>query len=141
MIHLKYKLRRILVSKRGLSFFEVMVAIAILSTTIVFIYKSFFMSLSYQRYLVNRLYAMNLLNNEIANFRLNYSQGDLENIQRRTETIKTNVEGRPMTFNFEMIPQPIDNLDNLEELKVILSWEEDNKKYQMDRTLYFVKSR
>lgn len=124
------------VNTKGFTFFEVMVAIAILTTGLVMIYKAFLLSVDYQGYLTNRLYAMNLLDHKISLIQREYQdKGELP-VQQRGEKFEVVLNRRTVTFQFDMAFEGVDGLEDVLEMVLFLSWEDRGKTRKLSRVAY-----
>lgn len=126
---LKY-LRR----KRGLSFIELMVTVAVLSSGIILIYRAFFISLSYLDHVVCRLYAMHCLENAIVNMQMETEQNKgilfREHVQNRT--IK--LGNKTIDFHCPVKVSNVENLDHIFRVEVSCRWKEGSRDIQLSQT-------
>ena len=121
---------------KGLSFIELMLTIVILSSGLVFIYKAFFISLSSFNYLTNRLYAMNLMSNQIASLRQTFAvTNDItKQLGQTTKTITFN--GKPVDFVLDKKANTINSTANLYEAEVLAGWKEGNRDFKVTQSAY-----
>ncbi len=122
--------------KGGFTFVELMLAVAILASGLLFVYKAFFISTDYINHACYRLQAIQLMNNRIAKLERDFrSQKNLslEVYPLRRDII---INGRPMIFNYETQMQSSVNSSHLREIGVSISWHERMRDFKMSRFAY-----
>ena len=121
---------------KGFTFIEIMIAAAILATGILFIYKTFFTSLSYLDHFVNRIYANTLIQNEIVHSQQDLEiKKDLSSIEKtRTENVKIGNKG--VDFTFHTVFSPLEDVGGIFLLNVDLSWKERERNIRLSRQAF-----
>ncbi|OGX07472.1 MAG: hypothetical protein A2Z88_07205 [Omnitrophica WOR_2 bacterium GWA2_47_8] len=126
-------------SSRGFTFFELMVTVAILGCGIVFIYRSFFMSLNVIQHLSYRLYGDVLLDNKIQElqeeFYLSGTVDEASSLQAQT----VQINNRPISFVFSADIKQVAKLNDLSFVYLKIMWREGNKNVQLSRQAYLYK--
>lgn len=122
--------------KSGLTFFEVMVTVAILSTGIVMIYKSLLMSLDYQDHLTRRLYASNLLEGALIDIQLNYEGSQIPPPAQERNTYNVVLNNRLVSFQFTIDFFEDYELRNIWRADAVLSWPERGRTFSLVRSIY-----
>jgi len=130
------KNKRSVLGKAGITFFEVMVAIVILSTGIVMVYKSFLKSLDYQSYLTARSCAVNLLEHKIAVIKAEYQENGGVNLVEGIEAYDVVLNNRPVTFQFDIRYSAVDAVNDISQLDLMLSWMERGRSFYLSRSMY-----
>lgn len=120
----------------GLSFVEVMVALAILSTGIVLIYKSFLISLNYVHHLVCRSHALTLLDNKITYLQQLFATKKEIPFDQQAAADRVTIHNRPVYFHYEMNFKMVENLKNIYQLDISLAWEEGAEHKQLAHQVY-----
>ena len=132
--HPRFYFNRLL-SRKGLSFVEVMVALSVFSIGVVGIFQSFHVSLDRLFHLNNRLYAMQILENRISLVeRLFKAHRSLPPDIEQKETVS--VGGKEIEFEYEMNIDTVENLIDTFEVNVSLSWKERRRLKKVTRTAY-----
>ncbi len=121
---------------RGFSFVEMMVAVAILSFGIVFIYRALFISLDYLHHITYRLYAQELMDNKIADVERIFHQKKTIPFSQNQEKRTLNINNRKVDFVYTLNIAAIRNLDNIYQLDVSVSWPERNRHIKLSRLAY-----
>ena len=124
------------VPRAGFSFIEIMVAMMILATGIVFIYKSFFVSLGYMNHVTNRLVALSLLDNRIADMELLLKTKGALSLAGGSETKRVVIQQRTVDFHFETELRSVESIPGLYQVDLNLSWEEGTRGIRVGRTVY-----
>ena len=128
------------IPKRGFTFFEVMVTVAIIAFGITFIYQSFFMSLNYINHLTYRLYGNILLDNKVNEFQENYYlTGSSDNLNAG-ETKKVTIYNRPLEYTFGVEFRDVAQLKDILFVHLNIFWDEGNKRIQLSRQAYLLKN-
>ena len=124
--------------KKGFTFVEVMVAIMILTTGIVAIYKTFLLSLDQQNYLTHRLYASNLLDKKIFEMeRLFQEKGIAALKEDLTENVV--VDNKNLVFQvktFFRAPLEIPDLEDVLQIDIGVFWPEHGRVVRLTRAAY-----
>ncbi|MEI7998137.1 MAG: prepilin-type N-terminal cleavage/methylation domain-containing protein [Candidatus Omnitrophota bacterium] len=113
--------------RKGFTFIEIMVALMILSSGIVMIYKSFFSCVDYLSYLTCRLYASQMIESKIADVSRSYreNQGVFFDRGATTETVEVNHKW--IDFNYAIETSPVSGMDYVYRLNVALSWHDGKR--------------
>ena len=106
--------------QRGLTFLELMITIVILSGGICAIYKGLIASLDYQSQLSSRLYAMNLMDHEIALLEKKYESTGEFPASENGKVVEAPLDYRNIPFQFTMQAAPFMNLDGLLQTEISL---------------------
>jgi len=122
--------------KHGFSFVEVMVALAILSGGVVFIYKSFLISLDYIHHLACRSYALTLLDNKINYFQQIFAAKKEILFNQQDAGDEVTINNRKVYFRYEMDFKMVEKLKNIYQLDISLAWNEGNRHKQLARQVY-----
>ena len=123
----------------GFTFIEIMVTIAILSTGIVMIYKSFLVSMDQQSYLLHRLYANNLLDSEITQLeRIFREKGKLalKDDERMKNVV---IHNKDIPFTVKTFFQEIPGLEDLLQMDIGILWLERGKTVRLSRSVYLAR--
>jgi hypothetical protein len=128
--------RNIRKSRRGLTFFELLAAITILSTGIVMIYKGLFLALDYQTHLAQRAYAMHWLDREMARIQLQYQiTGELP-WQLSAQEHRVRIHHREVPFKTVVHFRILESLRNIVQMDITLSWRDRNRDFRLSRSSY-----
>ncbi len=125
----------------GLTFFEVMVTLTILSVGLLAIYKSFFISLNYTRHLNYRLYAINLLDEKIQTIEKDFIDTKALPSVTSHEMTTVEVDNKPIDYEYNINFQSVDGAQDLFELVVKISWLEQDKLITLTRSVYIANYR
>ena len=120
----------------GISFFETMVAVMILSGGLLFIYKAFFISLDYTNHLTCRLYANIFLDEKISSLqRILDDQNQIPFIQGKE--IKTVwINGHNVDFQYTVDLRSVEDLKGLFEADISISWQQGTRRINLSREAY-----
>ena len=117
----------------GFTFIEVMMALVVLSAGLVFIYKSFFLSVDYLSRLKTRLYANELIDEKIADItRVFHETADLSSTVGDVY-VSRDIDHKHIDFTYKVQFLPIEGYDNLFRLNVAVSWPDAGRKTQLSR--------
>ena len=123
-------------SHNAYSFFEVMVALAIFTLGVVFIYKALFQSMNYVRHLNYRLYANMILDNRIQEIQRLVRANPQKFIKDNKESETVAINGQPVQFNFFMDMQMIEGINDGFELTLQVDWMEGDRPVSLSRSTY-----
>lgn len=125
-------------NKKGLTFFEVMVTVVILSSGIVFIYKALLSSLHYQEYLTHRLYAMNMLTNRLAE--LQQLSRDKKGLSPSddAQTKEIWLDHKKIEFTTFTRIRPVGGQEDVFQVDVELSWVENDRTVRLPKSILLV---
>ncbi|MCA9409179.1 MAG: prepilin-type N-terminal cleavage/methylation domain-containing protein [Candidatus Omnitrophica bacterium] len=123
------------VNNKGLTFIEIMVTLAIISTGLVAIFKTYIFSLDQMSHLTTRLYANSLLDNQVIE------------IERMLKIYKTlplelqqpepvNVGYKKIEFFQKMKISAVEDYVNVFRLDLTINWSEGLKEKSLSRTSY-----
>ncbi|MBF0386501.1 MAG: hypothetical protein HQL20_01435 [Candidatus Omnitrophica bacterium] len=122
-------------SRRGVTFFEVMVTAVVLSAGLVAIYRSFFIGVDYLDHLSRRLCALDLVEGRVAIIERDFRALNNIDVGPLDETVVLN--GRLVAFKFSINLQPVDLLRTVFQLDIRLSWSERGRYQEIARSAYF----
>jgi len=120
---------------RGFTFFELLVAVAILALGMVMIYRSFLISLDVQQHLRNRLFAEQLLEDRVATIKYFFQIEQKIPPDQRSAMINSEVGYRTVPFTLEVVESEGTPLVNMTRLDIRLSWPEQKRSFTFNRTL------
>lgn len=120
-------------NRLGFTFIEVMVALVVLATGIVFIYKSFFLCVDYLSRLTVRLHANELVDEKMADIsRLFHETADIT-AASGTSVVEEEINHQKIRFTYHVGFEPVINNDNAFRVKVQLSWEDAGRPMKTSR--------
>jgi len=125
-----------IIRKRGFSFVEVMVALAILSGGIVLIYKSFLISFEYIHHLSCRSYAMTILDNKINDLQQIFAAKKEIPFQQNSVGESAMINNRLVYFRYQLDFKVVGNLKNIYQLDIALDWDEGSRHKKFTRQVY-----
>lgn len=120
----------------GFTFFEVMVTMAILAGGLVLVYRAMLTTLDHQDYLIARLYAGQLLDDRIAVIEREYDDTAERPVLIGPEVYRAVLNNQPFTFIMTAEYATVADLEDVSELRVVLSWNERGRPFQMTRAVY-----
>ncbi len=119
-------------SKRGFTLVEILVATAVLSLGIAFIYEAFFISLSAFDYCYNYLNIASWADEKIWQAQDSLTRfGDLERVGKEGEFLAANKK-----FTYALSGTLIDNESKLYKIDLLLFWREGRKERRLLRAAY-----
>jgi hypothetical protein len=120
------------IKNAGFSFFEIMVTVAVLSFGIVIIFQAFIISLNTFDYYLTHLQAQNLADEKIWEISDELMQKDSLDI---SETNGNFIIGsKKVTWNIDVVP--MDEKGEFFNLNLIVSWQEGDRKIEVQRATY-----
>ena len=122
--------------KQGFSFFEVMVAIAVLSAGLILIYNAFFISVNYTNHLTYRLQADILLDEKIAGLKQLLQDQTVLPLTLTEEVERVKIHNKPVDFQYTFDLHSVENLPGLFLLDISVSWRENSRRIQLSRSIY-----
>lgn len=125
-------------SRRGFTFFEVMTTVVILGIGIVFIYRAFLTCLTYQNYLTTRLYAMQFLDNKLAELQRDYQRSQEAPPLFTADPFPVEINNQGLIFQLDSNYEPVPASETLLKLNVVLSWRQSGRDYQLKRSVYIL---
>ena len=123
-------------SRQGFSFLEVMVASAVLSLGLVFVYKALFSFLDYSNHLTYRLYGLSLLDKKISTLERQFLDTQEIPFLDTKEITTILFNGKAVQYEFMVNLASVDNIQRLIELDVSLSWSEGARRINLSRSTY-----
>ncbi len=121
--------------QKGISFFEVLIAVVIMTTGLTAIYKSFFLTFDYLQYLSIRTQAQHLLETKIATIEQDFKS--LENFDIGDMHVERDIGLKKIIFQYEIEMRPVDMLLSIFELEITLVWESQGKVNRISQTAFF----
>ena len=121
--------------KKALTFIEVMVALVILTSGLVAIFRILITSLDQLNHLTNRLYASTILDNRIGEIERNLRVYKVLPIELQQAEV-VDVGGKDVTFEQEMTISALDGFTDIFYLELTLKWKEANREVGMSRSAY-----
>jgi prepilin-type N-terminal cleavage/methylation domain-containing protein len=128
-----------LLSRHGFTFFELMVTIVILSVGIVIIYQGFLTGLFYQKHLICRAYAMNLLEHKMETVQYLLQHGEEIPGYKDGESENLVLNNQNVAFHCSMDYQPLRDLSNIYKVDMKLTWKERDREFKLSRVAYVSK--
>lgn len=122
-------------SQKGISFFEVLVAVVILTTGLTAIYRSFFLTVDYLQYLSIRTQAQHLLLNKIASIEQDFKL--LKDFDIGSMSTEMKIGEENIVFQYDIQLRPVDMLLSVFELDIALIWESQGKTNRIHQTAFF----
>ncbi len=125
-------------NKRGFTFIEVMIALVVLSTGIVLVYKSFFLCVDYLNNLSTRVYATHLLDSRIAEINRSLAKGTGGSLHLGPLSETVPINRRQVKYDFDM---RLDQLGagSLYKLTIDLTWFDGRRKMREGRAAYLMR--
>ncbi len=120
--------------KRGFSFVELMVTVAVLSSGIILIYKAFFISLSYLNHVTNRLYAIHIMDNVIVNMQLDAAQDRAIIFRQNEQAVTVKLDNRQVDFHYFVRVYNVENLAHIFRVETSCFWKEGSRDSRISRT-------
>ncbi len=121
--------------KSAFTFVEVMVALAILSSGIVLIFRSFVFSLNQMNHVTTRFYATNLIDNQL--YQIQKSLKEYKVLPLKLEPVRNVLVGNKyMDFYQEMSISQVDEFNEIFKIDLTVSWAESGKKKNITRSSY-----
>lgn len=109
-------------NRKGFSLIELMIAVSILSIGIVLVLRSFLSSATTLNSMFSRIKAMQLL--EIKMNELEQESNELGGITERGSQEEIKLGSRSANQILEIAPLEIEDFEDLDEIRIILSWQE-----------------
>ena len=130
------KLQIILSKNKGLSFFEVMVTISVLSIGVVMVTKALLVSLDYQNHLTNRLYASNLATHRTAFVQRKFTEKGALPYAESGKKFKAILNNREISFTVFFNISPVEEAGNVFKMDLNIVWQEHGRSFRIIRTSY-----
>ncbi len=122
--------------RNGFSFVEVMVTIAILTTGIMMIYRSFLTCLNFMNHLSRRAYALTLLDNKIQELQHLLETRKQIPFSSTPQSEEVNVGNKNVHFDYSFAISALAPLDNIYDVDVTISWDEGGRRKYLTRHTY-----
>ncbi len=122
--------------RKGFTFIEILMTLAVLGGGIVMLYKAFFLCIDYQNHLAYRVYASNLLEDKIAiteQMVRDYKILAFEHDKQKEEVLFNN---KPVYFDVDIQVALMSDIPSLYQLTVKVSWRENKRDVTMSRSAY-----
>lgn len=124
---------------KGLSFFEVMITIAILSLGLVMIFRAFFISLDTISHLTYRWHAMMLLENKIAEIQQKFQVTGEIPMELTAEPEKKNINRRVIDFGYKTEIRDFISLGGIFRVTLTVFWRERNRDIRLSQSAYIAR--
>ena len=121
---------------RGVTFFELLIAVTILATGMVAIYKVLLLSLDYQDYLMQRLYANTLIDYKIESIQQDFQETGPAALALKGETEEAVLNNKHIAFQFSYDFKNLGDLKKIFQLDVVLSWADHGRSFHLARSAY-----
>ena len=121
---------------RGVTFFELLIAVTILATGMVSIYKVLLLSLDYQDYLMQRLYANTLIDYKIESIQQDFQETGPMALALKGETEEAVLNNKHIAFQFSYDFKNLGELKKILQLDVALSWADHGRSFHLARSAY-----
>lgn len=125
--------------KKGLSFFEVMVTISVLSLGLVMIFRAFLISLDTIGHLTYRWHAMMLLENKISEIQQRFQTTGEIPMDLTDQPEKRIVNHREIHFGYKTEIRDFINLGNIFQLTLTIFWRERNRDINISQSAYIIR--
>ena len=123
-------------SQKAYTFLELMVTVSILSVGIVGIYRALLTSLDYQSELSQRLYAINILEDEISLLENQYRATAEDPSAENGKVIEAVLDHRPVPFTLSVSPGLSENIEGLLPVELALTWPSRGHNVTLKRYTY-----
>ena len=125
-------------SKKGFTFIEVMVAVAILAVGITMIYRALLTSLDVQTHLVHRMYAVHLLDQKAAELQSSLYFQDTSLFNDRNEDFQISINNRKLAIKTEVEFSKIGEAMRFVDADLSLHWNDRGRNISMGRRFYLL---
>lgn len=125
-------------NRKAYTFLELMVTVSVLSIGIVGIYRALLLSLDYQGELSQRLYAINLLENEIALLENEYKANGAIPAGEDGKIIEVELDHRTVPFVLSISSGFVQSIEGLMPIEAVLTWPQRGRSITLKRTTYLV---
>ncbi|MBF0512188.1 MAG: prepilin-type N-terminal cleavage/methylation domain-containing protein [Candidatus Omnitrophica bacterium] len=127
------------IHKQGFTFIEVMVALVVLASGIVLIYKSFLLCADYLNNLTCRLYASSLIDEKIGHITESFAQWPLKSLDLGLQSVTMDINHKPVTFNYDISLQPLTDVKSVWQLDVRILWKDGLRNMRAQRSAYMIR--
>ena len=124
---------------RGFTFVEVMVALVVLCSGIVMIYKSFFLCADYLNNLTCRLYASSLIDEKIGDVSKSFAEWPAKNLDFGANSVLLEINHKPIQFNYVINLAPLPDVKSVWQLDVNLLWTDGPRNMHAARSAYMIR--
>jgi len=124
-------------NRKAYTFLELMVTVSVLSIGIVGIYRALLTSLDYQTELSQRLYAITLLEHEMALLESQYRANGEIPAAENNKVIEAVLDRRSVPFTLLILPTPVQSIEGLMPVEAALTWPSRGRSITLKRMTYF----
>ncbi len=132
----KFSTRKSRCDSRAVTFFELLVTVTILASGMVMIYKALLLSLDYQDYLMQRLYADNLIEHKIVLIQQDFQDNGTLELTPQGEIEDVVLNNKRIAFQFSYDLKDMGDLKSIFQLDVDLSWADHGRSFRLARSAY-----
>lgn len=125
-------------NRKAYTFLELMVTVSVLSIGIVGIYRALLLSLDYQGELSQRLYAINLLENQIAVLENEYQANGAIPPGEDGKVIEAELDHRNVPFALWITPGFVQGIEGLMPIDAVITWPQRGRNITLKRTTYLL---
>ena len=125
--------------KNGISFFEVMVTIAILSLGLVMIFRAFFISLDAINHLTYRWHAMVLLENKLVEIQQRFQTKGEILMELTSSPERAVINRHPVNFGYKTEVRHFADLDDFFQVNLTIFWRERSRDINLSQTAYITR--
>ena len=120
--------------RKGFTFFEVMVTVAIFASGIVMIYKSLLAGLDYHTHLTNRLFALHYLEDQYSSIQREYRLTGQVPLGYHNKRVDVILDNRPVSFELGVqFEDPMEFKEGVHEFVLTLKWQERGRNRKLKR--------
>jgi len=127
-----------IISKKGFTFIEVMVTVAILAAGITMIYRALIATLDLQTHLVHRMYAVHLLDQKAAELQSSLYFEDASLFNYRNEDFQVSINNRKLAIETEVALSGIGEAMRFVGADLSLHWSDRKRNISMTRSFYLL---
>ena len=120
----------------GFTFVEVMVALVILCSGIVMVYKSFFLCADYLNNLTYRMYASSLLDEKIGDITKVFAEWPAKPMDFGGKTTALLINHKSIPFTFDINLAPLNDVKSVWQVDVNLTWPDGPRTMHAFRSAY-----
>ncbi len=127
------------IGNKAFTFVEVMVALVVLCSGIVLIYKSFFLCADYLNNLTSRLYASSLIDEKIGDVSISFAEWPAKPLNFGDNSVVLDVNHRHIQYTYDVNLAPLSDVKSIWKLDVKLSWIDGPRAMHMERSVYMMR--
>ncbi len=127
------------VQSHGLTLVEVMLTVVILVAGILVVYQVFLHTLSTLQYLNTRMYAQNLLMNNVEEFKLDFQKNNQIYFGPRNLVERVLVGNKIVDFRYFLTFAPVRRMKDLYQLDASVIWKEGSRDQEVSQTVFLTK--